>query len=100
MTSMLRMRLTGEDEKRMAKGYTVNPEAYQDYLKGRFWWNKRNREGLYKGIEFFQQEIAKDPSYALAYSGLSDCYSEFPIYASVAPKEAIPRATEAAQHWR
>jgi eukaryotic-like serine/threonine-protein kinase len=97
MTSMLRMRLTGEDEKRMAKSYTVNPEAYQDYLKGRFWWNKRNREGLNKGIEFFQQAIAKDPSYALAYSGLADCYSGLPIAASVAPKEAIPRAREAAQ---
>jgi len=70
MTSMLRMRLTGEDEKRMAKSYTANPEAYQDYLKGRYWWNKRNEEGFNKGIEYFQQAIVKDPTYALAYSGL------------------------------
>ena len=97
MTSMLRMRLTGEDEKRMAKSYTANPEAYQNYLKGRYWWNKRTPEGLNKGIEFFQQAIAKDPTYALAYSGLADCYSELPVYAFVAPKEAIPRAKEAAQ---
>ena len=69
------MRLTGEDEKRMAKSYTANPEAYQDYLKGRYWWNKRTEEGFNKGIEYFQQAIAKDPTYALAYSGLADCYS-------------------------
>ena len=75
MTTTLRMRLTGEDEKRMAKSYTANPEAYQDYLKGRYWWNKRTEEGLNKGIEYFQQAIAKDPNYALAYSGLADCYS-------------------------
>ena len=75
MTTALRMRLTGEDEKRMAKSYTANPEAYQDYLKGRFWWNKRTEEGLNKGIEYFQQAIEKDPNYALAYSGLADCYS-------------------------
>ena len=75
MTTALRMRLTGEDEKRMAKSYTANPEAYQDYLKGRYWWNKRTEEGYNKGIEYFQQAIAKDPTYALAYAGLADCYS-------------------------
>ena len=74
MTSMLRMRLTGEEEKRMAKSYTANPEAYQDYLKGRYWWNKRSEEGYNKGIEYFRQAIAKDPNYALAYAGLADCY--------------------------
>src|ERR1700692_1844389 len=74
MTSMLRMRLTGEDEKRMAKTYTVNPEAYQEYLQGRFWWSKTSEEGLNKAIEYFQLAIAKDPMYALAYSGLADTY--------------------------
>ena len=96
MTSMLRMRLTGEDEKRMAKSYTTNPEAYQDYLKGRFWWNKRTEEGLNKGIEYFQQAIAKDPAYALAYSGLADSYYILAYYSFVAPKEFSPRAKEAA----
>jgi serine/threonine protein kinase len=75
ITGMLRMRLTGEDDKRMAKSYTANPEAYQDYLKGRYWWNKRNKEGFNKGIEYFRQAIEKDPTYALAYSGLADSYS-------------------------
>ena len=54
MTTALRMRLTGDDEKRMTKSYTANPEAYQDYLKGRFWWNKRSEEGFNKGIEYFR----------------------------------------------
>ncbi|MGB2889186.1 MAG: tetratricopeptide repeat protein, partial [Candidatus Acidiferrales bacterium] len=96
MTTALRMRLTGADEKRMAKTYTANPEAYQDYLKGRYWWNKRSEEGFNKGIEYFQQAIEKDPTYALAYSGLADCYSLASDYGFVATKEAFPRAKEAA----
>jgi tetratricopeptide (TPR) repeat protein len=97
MTSMLRMRLTGEDEKRMAKSYTANPEAYQDYLKGRYWWNKRGEQDLNKGIQYFQQAIARDPNYALAYSGLADSYAVLAGFGSVPPKEAYPKAKEAAQ---
>jgi TolB-like protein/Tfp pilus assembly protein PilF/predicted Ser/Thr protein kinase len=97
MTTMLRMRLTGEDEKRMAKTYTANPEAYQDYLKGRFWWGKRNEEGFNKGIEYFQQAIAKDPAYALAYSGLADSYALLAVYGFVPPMDAFPKAKDAAQ---
>src|SRR5713226_2669327 len=97
ITTMLRMRLTGEEEKRLAKRYTANPEAYQLYLKGRYWWNKRNGEGFNKGIEYFQQAIAKDPTYALAYSGLADSYSLLSYYDLVAPKKAFPRANEAAR---
>jgi serine/threonine protein kinase/tetratricopeptide (TPR) repeat protein len=97
MTSMLRMRLTGDDEKRMAKSYTANPEAYQDYLKGRYWWNKRSEEGFNKSIEYFQQAIAKDPTYALAYSGLADSYAVFAGFGSLSPKMAYPKAKEAAQ---
>jgi len=97
MTSMLRMRLTGDDEKRMMKTSTANPEAYQLYLQGRFWWNKRNKEGSYKAIEYFQEAISKDPNYALAYAGLADSYSGLPFNASVAPKDAIPKAKDAVQ---
>jgi serine/threonine protein kinase/tetratricopeptide (TPR) repeat protein len=97
MTSMLRMRLTGEDEKRMAKSYTPNPEAYQDYLKGRYWWNKANEEGFKKGIEYFQQAIAKDPADAQAYAGLADSYALLAGFDLVPPKETYPRAKEAAQ---
>jgi serine/threonine protein kinase/tetratricopeptide (TPR) repeat protein len=97
MTSMLRMRLTGEDEKRMMKSYTANPEAYQDYLQGRYWWNKKTDEGFKRSAEYFQQAIAKDPSYVLAYSGLADAYSSRGSFGLVAPTETFPKAKEAAQ---
>ena len=96
MTTALRMRLSGEDEKRMTKSYTANPEAYQDYLKGRYWWNKFNPDGIKKGIEYFQQAIAKDPAYAQAYAGLADSYVVLPAFSPTSPKEAYPRAKEAA----
>jgi len=95
ITTALRTRLTGEDEKRLAKTYTTNPEAYQDYLKGRYWWNKRSEEGLKKGIEYFQQAIAKDPAYALAYSGVADGHSLLAVYGYVPPKESYPKAKDA-----
>jgi serine/threonine protein kinase/tetratricopeptide (TPR) repeat protein len=96
MTSMLRMRLSGQDDKRMTKSYTANPEAYQDYLKGSYWRWKITDIGYSKGIDYFQQAIAKDPSYALAYSGLADCYSGRANGGFVPRKEGYPRAKEAA----
>jgi serine/threonine protein kinase/TolB-like protein/Flp pilus assembly protein TadD len=96
MTSMLRVHLTGEDEKQMMKTYTANPEAYQEYLKGRYWWNKRTEDGENKAIDYFQQAIAKDPTYALAYDGLADVYSILGTYNYVPPKEGYPKAKEAA----
>jgi TolB-like protein/DNA-binding winged helix-turn-helix (wHTH) protein/Flp pilus assembly protein TadD len=96
MTTALRLRLTGEDEKRLARSYTANTEAYQDYLRGRYFWNKRSEDALNKGVEYFQQAIAKDPEYALAYDGLSDCYTLLSVYGFSPPKEAFPRAKEAA----
>jgi serine/threonine protein kinase/Flp pilus assembly protein TadD len=96
MTTALRMRLTGEDEKRMTKSYTANPEAYQDYLKGRFWWNRSTEEGANKGVEYFQEAIAKDRNYALAYAGLADGYSSLATLALAPPKDAYPKAEEAA----
>ena len=67
--------LTGEEQRQLAKRYTDNIEAYQLYLKGRFFWNKFNEEGLNKAIDYFKQAIALDPNYALAYSGLSVSYN-------------------------
>lgn len=96
MTSMLRMRLTGEEEKRMEKSYTGDPEAYRLYLQGRFWWNKRTEEGLSRSVGFFQQAIAKDSSYALAYSGLADGYSLLSEYGFAVPTEENPKAKKAA----
>ena len=97
ITTALRTRLTGEDEKRMTKSYTANPEAYQDYLNGRYWANKSNEEGFRKGIEYFQQAIAKDPTYALAYAGLADCHVNLTLFVLVPPQEGFPKAKEAAQ---
>jgi eukaryotic-like serine/threonine-protein kinase len=74
ITKALRLHLTGEEEKRLAKSYTGNPEAYQLYLQGRYWWNKRTENGFKKAIDFYQRAIENDPTYALAYTGLSDCY--------------------------
>jgi len=99
ITAALRQRLTGEEEKRLAKTYTANPEAYQDYLRGRYWWNKRlegTGEAVDKGIEYFQRAIAKDPAYGLAFDGLADCYAALVSTGRVAPNEAYPKAKEAA----
>jgi len=96
MAGALRRRLTGAEEKRVTKSYTANPEAYQEYLKGRYWWNKTTVGGFDKGIEYFQQAIAKDPTYALAYSGLADCYSSLADFGVVPAKEGYLRAKDAA----
>ncbi len=95
MTAALRLRLTGEDEKRLAKSYTPNAEAYQDYLRGRYFWQQGHR-GVDQGIRYFQQAIAKDPGYALAYDGLADCYIYLAVFGDSSPKEAFPKAKEAA----
>jgi TolB-like protein/DNA-binding winged helix-turn-helix (wHTH) protein/Tfp pilus assembly protein PilF len=96
ITTALRIRLSGEDEKRIAKNSTTDPEAYQDYLKGRYWWNKLTPEGMSKGIDYFQKAIAKDPNYALAYSGLADSYSLMNGDYLLPPMEVLPKAKEAA----
>lgn len=92
----LRARLTGEERRRVTRNYTENIEAYQLYLRGRHHWNKRTAEGLRQAIEYFQQAIDRDPNYALAYSGLADCYSSLQGYAGASPLEMLPRARAAA----
>src|SRR5438270_2299922 len=99
ITGNLRLKLSGPEQSRVVKHYTENPEAYQLYLKGRFYWNRRTEEGARKGIEYFQLAIDKDPTYALAYTGLADCYSILGTsynVASLSPSEAIPKAKSAA----
>jgi serine/threonine-protein kinase len=98
ISERLRVRLTGEDKKRLAKHYTEDTEAYQLYLRGRYYWNKRTQEGLERGIEYFKQAIEKDPSYALAYAGLADSYYLLAgtAFGALPPQEAIPRAKAAA----
>ena len=92
----LRMKLTSQEEKGLARTYTASREAYQDYLKGRYWWNKRTEDGANKSIAFFEQAIKKDPVYALAYCGLADCHSLLAEYGFRTPKEGFSRATQAA----
>jgi eukaryotic-like serine/threonine-protein kinase len=96
ITKALRLRLTGQEERSLAKTYTTNPEAYRGYLQGRYWVNKRTEEGINKGIESFQQAIAKDPFYALAYCGLADCYSMHANYGFLPPRIGFSRANDAA----
>ena len=94
---MLRLQITGH-EQLFTKRHTTDSRAYELYLKGRFQWNKRNAEGLYKAIEFFNQAIEIDPQYALAYAGLADCYNLLDIWAGLPTNETFPRAKSAAQH--
>src|SRR5262249_31792468 len=71
----LRLKLTNEERRQLTRHYTENAEAYQLYLKGRYYWNKREPGSIKKGIEYFEQAISKDPEYALAYAGLADSYA-------------------------
>jgi eukaryotic-like serine/threonine-protein kinase len=70
----LKIKLTGDQTVRFTKRYTENTEAYQSYLKGRYYWSKRNEEGLKKALEFFKQSLDQDPTFALAYLGMADDY--------------------------
>jgi len=96
ISEKLRLRLTGEEQKRMTKRYTDNSEAYQLYLQGRFYLYKRQRDGFQKAIDYFQQAINKDPNYALAYAGLADSYLAFGSYSLTPGTESFPKAEEAA----
>jgi serine/threonine-protein kinase len=88
----LRYKITGEQEKLLTKRYTENTEAYQLYLKGRYFWNQRTPASLQKSMEFYQQAINKDPNYALAYAGMADSYVALPSINDADPKECYPKA--------
>jgi TolB-like protein/Flp pilus assembly protein TadD len=96
VTDKLRLRLSGDDQRRLARRDTTNAEAYQFYLKGRYYWNKRSPEGIRKAIEQFQQALDRDPNYALGYVGLADCYLQMEQYAGVPASEIVPKARAAA----
>jgi TolB-like protein/tetratricopeptide (TPR) repeat protein len=93
----LRLRLVGPPNGRLIEPATGDMEAYQLYLKGRFFSSKRTPDGLRKGIEYFERAIQSDPGYALAYSGLSDSYSMAGVYCMLPPGEAYPKAQAAAR---
>jgi TolB-like protein len=93
----LQARLTGSEKSSIAKTPTVNPEAYELYLKGRFFWNKRTGDDLRKSIGYLKQAIAKDPGYALAYAALADSYGILRFYGGASPDESIVPAAAAAK---
>lgn len=91
ITEHLRLQLSGEQAEKLVKRYTDNTEAYHLYLKGRFFWSQRAPEALKKAIECFLQAIRKDNHYALAYAGMTDCYTLL-SWAAVPPREFVPKA--------
>ena len=90
--------LTPEEEQRLASNPEIAPEAYENYLKGRYYWNKRTDENLTKAIAYFEQATRQDKHYALAYAGLSDCYAiiSAEIFGTMPAAEAAPKAKAAA----
>lgn len=97
VANALVLKLTGEEKRLIAKHYTDDAEAHRLYLRGRFYWNRRTREGYEKGIEYFEHAIRIDGSYALAFAGLADCYSMLGRFGLVTPNIIMPRAVSAAE---
>jgi TolB-like protein/DNA-binding winged helix-turn-helix (wHTH) protein len=98
IVDQIRINLSPEDKQRLAKNPSVSPAAYEDYLKGRYYWNRRSAEGFTKAIGYFEDATRRDPQYALAYAGLADCYGIIgaTIYGSLPAAEAAPKAKAAA----
>jgi Flp pilus assembly protein TadD len=88
----LHTKLSGEEQNRLKKRDTTDPEAFQAYLRGRYYWNKRTAENIAKAMEQFQQASDRDPNYALAYAGLGDCYMVLGDYSGAPTNETLPKA--------
>jgi len=97
ITQKLQLKLGGAESKGIVKKYTDNNEAYQAYLKGRYYWNRRTAENLKKAIEQFKIATDRDPNFALAYAGLADCYALLPEYAGKPTGETLPQAKSFAE---
>jgi serine/threonine protein kinase/tetratricopeptide (TPR) repeat protein len=96
ISGKLRLQLTRAERKRLTKHHTESAEAYRLYLQGRHYWNRWTEEGFYKAINYFQQAVEKDPSYALAYTGLADSYILLGWNSYLPPKEVFPKGKAAA----
>jgi TolB-like protein/DNA-binding winged helix-turn-helix (wHTH) protein/Flp pilus assembly protein TadD len=96
VTAELALKLTSDERELLAKRHTNDPQAYELYLKGRFFLNQSRLNSIMKAIEFFEEAIRKDPNYALAHSGLADCYRNLPITSDVPSGDAFPMAKKAA----
>ena len=90
----IQLQLTAADTARLASAAKVNPEAHDDYLRGRFYWSKGEREDLEQARKYFEQSLQKDPRYAPAYVGLADYYSVLPFYTNARPDDVFPKAKE------
>jgi len=99
IVSEIRIKLTPQDKQSLAALRPVNPDAFEDYLKGRYYWGKRSEDALGKAIHYFQSATEKDPNYALAYAGLADCYGILgaAIVGTVPTSEVAPKAELAAK---
>ena len=93
----IKLRLTPQQQTDLARARPLDPDAYEAYLKGRYFWNKRTEEGFKKAVDYFNQAIAKDPNYAEAYAGLADTYVLLGGYGFMPQDEAMPKAKAAAQ---
>jgi TolB-like protein/DNA-binding winged helix-turn-helix (wHTH) protein/Flp pilus assembly protein TadD len=89
--------ISGEEHARLSAARTVDPEAYEAYLKGRYYWNKRTADSMRKAAFYFEQAISKDPGFGAAYSGLADCNSGLAWHGFMSPAEVLPKAYAAAQ---
>ena len=98
IAEQIQVTLNRQEQAALVKSKTVNPEAYEAYLKGRYFWNKRTGDGLKKAIEYFSRSIETDPTYAEAYSGLADSYASAGDwkYGVLSPQDAFPKARAAA----
>lgn len=96
ITARLRVKLGPREKKQLVKTYTEDPEAYQAYLKGRYYWEKRSQGAMQKAIQYFQQAIEIDPGYAVAYSGLADCFNAIGWFRAAPAQDIFPKAKAAA----
>ena len=97
IAQQVRLNLTPQRQLALARIRSVDPEAYDTYLRGRYYWNQRNPAGIKQSIAYFQQAIAKDPNFALAFSGLADAYNISNIIGAYTSKESLPQARAAAE---
>jgi len=97
VSTNLKAKLSGAEETRVTKTATADPEAYQAYLKGRYYWNRRTAENIKKAIEQFKSATDRDPNYALAFVGLADCYAVLNEYAGTPTSETLPQAKSYAE---
>ena len=96
ITAKLKLKLSSEEQRRLVNRDSTNAEAYQFYLRGRYFWNKRTSDGIKQAIEHFQQSVERDPNFALGYVGLADSYIGLTFYNFAAPHETMPKAKESA----